>query len=266
MALAGSAGHEESASISFHNWRNSLARSALPLVVKASHELEIRASLGFGKRAHAPASVALAKLFLQQASKGMDDPARSALRWFVRTWRAKSEVSQAVGAGMRGSRRPSRWPRTPSNQRIATAGFHRRGTPTGSCGLGARPRRGDPEERISLAHGIDVSWMGASFRRTRASELFIQCGGPGRGGLSFGAGGAATGRCGNAAGAGTMQSRAERPGLRAGPMLRAILSRGLSHGGALPALMARFHALALAGPNSDTLPPSACRAWRHELG
>ena len=97
MALAGTSSPEDSTSIWFPNWMSALKRSSLSAMVRGAHEREVGAFLGFCKRMHAPASVALAKHYLHEQRKAADDPARAALRWFVRAWRAEAAGHQAGG-------------------------------------------------------------------------------------------------------------------------------------------------------------------------
>lgn len=83
MALAGEFSASEYTPISFPGWREAL--SGLPGETRFQFEPEIIAFLGYCKQARTPASVAVAKLYLQQARH---PEARDALRWFVRAARA----------------------------------------------------------------------------------------------------------------------------------------------------------------------------------
>ena len=74
-----------------------LRRSALPAAVQATYAREIGEFLAYCKRVHAPASIALAKRYFEDHGKAADDPARAALRWFVRAWRMQNDTREEAG-------------------------------------------------------------------------------------------------------------------------------------------------------------------------
>lgn len=71
--------------ISFPNWKEALARSALPPAERAQFEREIIAFLHLCKSRHAPASVLLAQAHLAERERSGHADARPALRWLFRT-------------------------------------------------------------------------------------------------------------------------------------------------------------------------------------
>ena len=80
-------------SISFPSWKKALGSSSLPLESQNVHAREIGKFLGYCRRCHAPASVALAKRYLEEQGVGAEAPPRAALRWFVRAWRQDCALS-----------------------------------------------------------------------------------------------------------------------------------------------------------------------------
>jgi integron integrase len=84
-----SIGHQQ---LSFPNWAQALDASELPPRVRENHRREIIRFLRFCKTAHAPATVVLARQFLER-SPGCVDAVREALRWLFFTGRnvAKGE-------------------------------------------------------------------------------------------------------------------------------------------------------------------------------
>src|SRR5688500_6943913 len=87
MAFGDVTGPGDNASISFPTWKDALGSSSLPLESQSLHAREIGKFLGYCRRCHLPASVALARRYLAEQEVGADAPPRTALRWFVRAWR-----------------------------------------------------------------------------------------------------------------------------------------------------------------------------------
>ena len=92
----------EKAVISFQEWHEVLAKTGFPSEVRARMQHEIFRFLRFGKVKCAPASVMLAKLYIEEQEAqagGRDEGLRAALRWFVTkgVWRPKP-TADPVGA------------------------------------------------------------------------------------------------------------------------------------------------------------------------
>lgn len=77
--------------VSFPDWLQVLSHAALASDVRASHRREVILFLKHCKQHHAPATVLLAKAYLEGMHAAADSPIREALRWFFRT--AKSVQS-----------------------------------------------------------------------------------------------------------------------------------------------------------------------------
>ena len=102
MAAAGEAQFDERSPIWFPDWRQVLATRALPLPDRARFEREIGAFLRYCRAGHAPASVFLARQYLQGLEPGAVNSAREALRWLVRasrTTRATTVAKARTGHG-----------------------------------------------------------------------------------------------------------------------------------------------------------------------
>jgi len=88
--------------VSFPEWNEVLWRSPLPPAVKAAHAREIVAFLRHCRDRHAPATLLLAKAYIDGLEPAPDpagaSPRREALRWFFRTARARAPgVPPAAG-------------------------------------------------------------------------------------------------------------------------------------------------------------------------
>ena len=80
--------------LSFPDWASVLASSPLPKSVAESHRREIIRFLRFCKDAHAPATVVLARQFLE-CSEEEPSRTREALRWLFRTARTRRTIGAA---------------------------------------------------------------------------------------------------------------------------------------------------------------------------
>ena len=80
--------------LSFPDWAGVLASSQLPKSVAESHRREIIRFLRFCKDAHAPATVILARQFLE-GSEQEPSRTREALRWLFRTARTRTTIGAA---------------------------------------------------------------------------------------------------------------------------------------------------------------------------
>lgn len=82
----------EARAISFPQWRNALERSSLPDRTKWLHQRHLLGFLRFCKTKHAPVSIRIARLFLEEASLAPDriGEAKEALRWFIREGRKQT--------------------------------------------------------------------------------------------------------------------------------------------------------------------------------
>src|SRR5687768_4028641 len=87
MAFDGGRESGVNVSISFRTWKTALGSSSLSIESQSLYAREIGKFLGFCREGHAPASVALAKRYLEERGVGAEAPPRAALRWFVRAWR-----------------------------------------------------------------------------------------------------------------------------------------------------------------------------------
>jgi integron integrase len=86
--------------ISFPNWKESLAgATALSPQLKAAFVREILAFLKYCKAGRSPATVALAKQYLDWREKQSAGLAREALRWFYREGRRSRPAGNAAGQG-----------------------------------------------------------------------------------------------------------------------------------------------------------------------
>ena len=89
MALAGHSPREELAPILFPEWKEALARSDLPETVRGRHERAIGSFLAYCATCCAPASIVLAKRFLEQLSPAGASAARASLGWFIGAGRTR---------------------------------------------------------------------------------------------------------------------------------------------------------------------------------
>src|SRR5256885_780304 len=98
MALDGSPAQQDknNAPIWFSDWRRVLETRDLPPVVQARFRREITWFLRYCGEQHAPASVTLAKRYLDSLDKTRADSARDALRWFVRNARMRVKGSNSI--------------------------------------------------------------------------------------------------------------------------------------------------------------------------
>jgi integron integrase len=87
-------GHE---ALSFWDWPDVLASSQLPESVIESHRREIINFLRFCKAAHAPATVVLARQFLERSTEEPSST-REALRWLFRTGRSRVADNSTTSA------------------------------------------------------------------------------------------------------------------------------------------------------------------------
>jgi len=94
MALAGSSAYEENAPILFSDWKQVLDTRALPWEMRHGFENDIAAFLEYCRRQRAPASIALAKQYLENVGPDEAQAARQAFRWFVRSSRSIPPVAQ----------------------------------------------------------------------------------------------------------------------------------------------------------------------------
>ena len=79
----------ETTPVSFPSWKDALAAEALPPATKLDDQRELIEFLVHCRRLHAPATIALARQYLQGKFPSEEDgarsePAREALRWFFR--------------------------------------------------------------------------------------------------------------------------------------------------------------------------------------
>lgn len=81
--------------VSFPDWKESLANAALSPQHQAAYVREILAFLKHCKANRAPATVALAKQYLEWREKQSTGPAREALRWFYRKGRHAMRTKNA---------------------------------------------------------------------------------------------------------------------------------------------------------------------------
>jgi integron integrase len=93
MALAGEDSAAHRAPVSFPAWKEALAAADLAAEVKASHQREVIAFLRHCKNAHAPATIMLAKQYLEAGPRQETNGAREALRWFFRAARGAAGKS-----------------------------------------------------------------------------------------------------------------------------------------------------------------------------
>ena len=89
--------------VSFPNWKDALAQTALSPLVKVAYTREILTFLRHCKTSRAPATTELAKQYLGWREKQSAGPAREALRWFYKEGyrRAKSEEGGAERPAVR---------------------------------------------------------------------------------------------------------------------------------------------------------------------
>ncbi|MDI1250525.1 MAG: hypothetical protein PSV13_16815 [Lacunisphaera sp.] len=77
--------------VSFPDWKQALATAGLSAGAEAAYGREIITFLKHCKTLHAPATVMLAKQYVEKQERLRPGPVRVALRWFFRAARARSE-------------------------------------------------------------------------------------------------------------------------------------------------------------------------------
>ncbi|MBI3886390.1 MAG: hypothetical protein HY302_11775 [Opitutae bacterium] len=83
--------------VSFPNWKDVLAQTALSPQVKLAYTREILTFLKHCKTSRAPATTELAKQYLGWREKQSAGPAREALRWFYKEGYQRAKSVQASG-------------------------------------------------------------------------------------------------------------------------------------------------------------------------
>lgn len=79
--------------ISFPDWKQALAKAGLSVAGESAYQREIITFLKHCKTQHAPATVLLAKQYVENQELLRTGPVREALRWFFRTAKAQSRSS-----------------------------------------------------------------------------------------------------------------------------------------------------------------------------
>lgn len=102
MASTGTSTFDQRSPISFPDWQAALESRALPAAERERFQREIGAFLHYCRERHAPASVVLAKRYLEQLAPAAAGGAREALRWFVRG----SQAIRPVGVAPAGATAP----------------------------------------------------------------------------------------------------------------------------------------------------------------
>ncbi len=102
MAFEGQRGLGEKTPILFPRWEVVLRQAGFGADVCELHGAEIRRFLAYCGSSHAPASVFMAKRYLDESDKPQTESSRFALRWFVKAWRVCSERELSAGEVSRG--------------------------------------------------------------------------------------------------------------------------------------------------------------------
>ena len=92
--------------VSFPNWKEALASAALSPQLKTAYAREILTFLRHCKASHAPATVELARQYLDWREKQSTGPAREALRWFYQQGRRPGPALTPAPALPRKFRQP----------------------------------------------------------------------------------------------------------------------------------------------------------------
>ncbi len=85
--------------VSFPTWKQALAEASLTPAAKAAYEREIISFLKHCKTQRSPATVLLAKLYVEQQERLSSGPVREALRWFFRAARAAQNSTPTPQGG-----------------------------------------------------------------------------------------------------------------------------------------------------------------------
>ena len=88
----------ENTPVSFPRWKEALTAAALPATTKSGYEREVVDFLVHCRRLHAPATITLARQYLQgkfptHGGGAQSEPTREALRWFFRAGRDAPAVN-----------------------------------------------------------------------------------------------------------------------------------------------------------------------------
>lgn len=88
--------------VSFPDWKAVLADAPLAPTTQAAYAREIITCLKYCKTSHVPATVLLAKHYVEQQERLRSGPVREALRWFFRAAKAAA-AAQRTGTSRGGA-------------------------------------------------------------------------------------------------------------------------------------------------------------------
>lgn len=126
MALDGMISAAHRAPVSFPSWKEALAASGLPGDVRVSHQRAVIAFLRHCRNVHAPATIMLAKQYVETPSRQGSTGVREALRWFFRSARQATPPPGPADQRGEGAASPVE---PPAGSRASGANFARPTTP-----------------------------------------------------------------------------------------------------------------------------------------